>query len=103
MEPWQHALKSAGFTWTRCYPILFISGPNCATNYHMDYSHVLAWQLYGTKRFSGLKDPERFAPLETRIHSAGITKPDAIQDDDVLSYDLKPGDVLWNAFLTRTG
>ena len=100
IEPWQQALKAAGFSWTRCYPILFISGPNCATNYHMDYSHVLAWQLYGTKRFSGLKDPERFAPLETRIHAAGIRKPDTIQDEDILTYELQAGDVLWNAFLT---
>ena len=100
MIPWQEALKAAGFTWTRCYPIIFISGPDCATNYHMDYSHVLAWQVYGTKQFSGLKDPERWAPLEARIHSAGIRKPDGITGEDVLRYDMQAGDVLWNAFLT---
>ena len=100
MEVWQNALKDAGFTWTRCYPIIFISGPGCATNYHMDYSHVLAWQRYGSKIFSGLKDPDRFAPLKTRIHSAGVQKPAEITEDDILSYHMQPGDVLWNAFLT---
>lgn len=100
MKPWQEALSGAGFSWTRCYPILFISGADCATNYHMDYSHVLAWQLYGSKRFSGLKDPEHWAPLETRIQSAGVKKPLGIQEKDVLSYDMQAGDVLWNCFLT---
>lgn len=100
MEPWQNALTNAGFTWTRCYPILFISGPNCATNYHMDYSHVLAWQRYGSKRFVGLKDPERWAPLGARIHSASIQKPSGINEDDELAYLMQPDDVLWNAFLT---
>lgn len=100
MESWQQALTDAGFTWTRCYPILFMSGPDCATNYHMDYSHVLAWQRYGSKRFVGLKDPQRWAPLDARIHSAGIQKPDGIREEDELSYLMQPNDVLWNAFLT---
>ena len=100
LDPWQDALKAAGFSWTRCYPIIFISGPGCATNYHMDYSHVLAWQLFGSKHFSGLKDPERWAPLETRIHAAGVRKPTEITVEDVLDYHMQPGDVLWNAFLT---
>ena len=100
MEPWRQALRAAGFSFTRCYPILFISGPDAATNYHLDYSHVLVWQRHGTKRFSGLKDPDRWAPLEARIHSKGAVKPSGIGRDDILSYDLNPGDVLWNAFLT---
>ena len=61
LDPWQEALRREGFTWDRCYPIVFISGPGCATNYHMDFSHVLAWQVYGTKRFCGLRDPNRSA------------------------------------------
>ncbi|MCZ8510879.1 hypothetical protein O9H85_00170 [Paenibacillus filicis] len=100
MEPWKRALKSAGFTWTRCYPILFISGPQCATNYHMDYSHVLAWQIYGTKLFTGLKDPDRWAPLETRIHCKGVQRPEGITEEDELTYVMTPGTVLWNTFLT---
>ena len=100
MEPWQAALAANGFTWRRCYPILFISGAGCATNYHMDYSHVLAWQIGGTKTFSGLKDPDRWADLETRVHSTGVQKPAAIADDDVLSFEMTPGTTLWNCFLT---
>ena len=100
MQPWQDALNAEGFSWTRCYPILFISGAGCATNYHMDYSHVLAWQRYGKKRFSGLREPKKWAPLETRIHAAGVKKPAAIKAEDILSYDMKEGDVLWNCFLT---
>ena len=40
LTPWQERLAEAGFTWERCYPILFISGVGAATNYHMDNSHV---------------------------------------------------------------
>src|SRR5690606_14304372 len=85
MQPWMKALHEAGFTWNRCYPILFMSGPNCATNYHMDYSHVMAWQTHGTKLFSGLKDPQRWAPLETRIHAKGIERPEGIAEEDALT------------------
>ncbi len=100
MDPWRRALASAGFRWTRCYPILFISGPGCSTNYHMDFSHVLAWQRHGVKRFSGLKDPDRWAPLEARMSAHGVSKPAGICEADVLAYEMHPGDVLWNAFLT---
>lgn len=102
MEPWQRALTAAGFTWERCYPIIFISGQGCATNYHMDFSHVLAWQIYGTKRFCGLKDPERWAPRELRVdyRSEGFARPTALTGADALCYDMHPGDVLWNALLT---
>jgi len=100
MEPWENALRTAGYTWNRCYPILFLSGPNCATNYHMDYSHVLAWQTHGTKLFSGLKDPERWAPLEVRIPSVGVRRPQGIREEDVLAYEMKPGMILWNTLLT---
>src|SRR5690606_24128687 len=58
LDRWTAALRAWGFTWTRCYPIIFISGPGCATNYHMDFSHVLACQVYGTKRFCGLRNPD---------------------------------------------
>ena len=35
LTPWQERLAEAGFTWERCYPILFISGVGAATNYHV--------------------------------------------------------------------
>jgi hypothetical protein len=101
MGPWRQALTAAGFTWTRCYPIIFISGAGCASNYHMDGSHVVAWQRYGTKNFCGLKDPDRWAPREIRMqYGPGIVRPDTITPDDALAYLMQPGDVLWNQLLT---
>jgi hypothetical protein len=102
LEVWQRSLAAPGFTWTRCYPIIFISGIQCATNYHMDFSHVLAWQVYGTKRFCGLKEPDRWASREVRLHyKAGeLRKPAALTAADALCYDMHPGDALWNVLLT---
>ena len=101
MDPWRKTLADAGFTWSRCYPIIFISGPGAATNYHMDRSHVIAWQHHGVKRFIGLKDPDRWGPFEERMLPGGkIKHPVAITDEDTLVYEMHPGDVLWNVLLT---
>lgn len=101
LDRWQEALRAQGFTWTRCYPIVFVSGKGCATNYHMDFSHVLAWQIYGTKNFCGLRDPERWAPHEVRMANRNdLPKPDEITDNDALCYAMQPGDALWNCLLT---
>lgn len=102
IEPWQRALTTAGFTWERCYPIVFISGIGCATNYHMDFSHVLAWQVYGTKRFCGLRNPDHWAPREVRVNYEpnGFTKPAALPEADAECFTMRPGDVLWNTLLT---
>ena len=102
LDPWQNALREHGFTFDRCYPIIFISGKGCATNYHMDLSHVLAWQVYGTKRFCGLRDPDRWAPRETRVtyKPTNFAKPAAITEADALCFEMAPGAVLWNALLT---
>ena len=102
--PWERALTAQGFTWDRCYPIVFISGPGSASNYHMDFSHVVAWQRYGTKRFCGLKDPDRWAPREMRVsydpYQNASPMPEGIRPEDQICYTMDPGDVLWNAFLT---
>ncbi|OGG43554.1 MAG: hypothetical protein A3F84_20505 [Candidatus Handelsmanbacteria bacterium RIFCSPLOWO2_12_FULL_64_10] len=101
MGPWRRALAGAGFTWTRCYPIIFISGPGCATNYHMDRSHVIAWQRHGVKRFCGLRDPGRWAPPEERMKPGStLRRPPGITEEDALVYEMGPGDVLWNTLLT---
>ncbi len=102
LEPWQQALADAGFTFDRCNPIIFISGPQSATNYHMDFSHVLAWQIYGQKRFCGLKAPGRWAPWRMRVnYKAGeFERPAQLQESDELCYEMPPGSVLWNALLT---
>jgi hypothetical protein len=102
MNRWKQAFTAAGFTFERCYPIIFISGRRCATNYHMDFSHVLAWQIYGTKHFCGLLDPDRWAPRELRLNNkdGAIAKPEELTDADALCYTMRPGDVLWNVLLT---
>ncbi len=104
LEPLQDALRAQGFTWD---PdgfgyYFFFSGPHCATNYHMDKSNVLAWQLHGTKVFAGLNDPDRWEPLEQRVTSSVPTcrRPAGIEDADVLAYEMRPGSVLWNCLLT---
>lgn len=105
LDPWRRSLAAAGFTWTRCYPILFVSGPGCATNYHMDQSHVVAWQRYGTKTFNGLREPERRAPFAERMQSVEFSnqktsRPEDLAEAEVLAYVMRPGAVLWNALLT---
>ncbi len=103
MEPWQAFLARAGFTWYRCYPIVFISGAAVPGRYHMDVSHVVAWQLHGTKVFNGLLDPYRWTPLERAVDPdwrAGMVRPEGLRAADVLSYVMPPGAVLWNQPLT---
>jgi hypothetical protein len=103
VERWQAALAARGFSWTRVYPILFLSGPQCHTNYHIDRSHVLAWQVVGKKRFCWLKDPERWCPREARrsiAQSTPIARPPGLRPDDVIEVEMGPGDVLWNTVLT---
>jgi hypothetical protein len=102
LDRWKGALAAAGFTFERCYPIIFISGRHCATNYHMDFSHVLAWQIYGTKHFCGLTDPDRWAPRDVRLNynPGEFAKPEELTDADTLCYTMRPGDALWNVLLT---
>lgn len=102
LKHWQNQLTKAGFTWERCYPIIFISGKGSATNYHMDYSHVMAWQVYGEKRFCGLRHPDQWADEQTRLTYANERqpKPQAIREEDSLCYDMRPNDMLWNVLLT---
>ncbi len=102
LHRWKQAFAAAGFTFERCYPIIFISGRHCATNYHMDFSHVLAWQVYGTKQFCGLKDPDRWVLRDVRLNykPGELAKPDGLSDADALCYTMRPGAALWNVLLT---
>jgi hypothetical protein len=102
LEPWKAALLAHGFTFERCYPIVFISGAGCATNYHMDFSHVLAWQVYGVKNFCGLKDPDKWMPREGRLNykPTELEMPGDLKEEDALCYRMGPGAVLWNQLLT---
>ena len=63
---------------------------------------MLAWQIYGTKRFCGLKDPNRWAPREVRVnYQAGqFARPSELTDADALCHAMRPGDALWNVLLT---
>jgi hypothetical protein len=102
VEPWKKRLQDNGFTFDNVFSIVFISGPHSATNYHMDYTHQLAWQRYGTKHFHGLRDPDRWTTRELRgkCELAGMAKPAAVTDDDVYSIVQPPGTTLWNALTT---
>ena len=103
MEPWQAFMGRAGFTWYRCYPIVFISGAHVPGRYHMDVSHVVAWQIHGTKVFNGLLDPYRWAPLERAVDPewrTGMVRPEGLTSSDMLSYRMPPGTLLWNQLLT---
>lgn len=103
MIPWRTFLSRLGFTWQRCYPIIFISGKGCHSTYHADSSHVLAWQVSGEKHFHGFLEPEKQEPVEKLVEDrtgiARITIPE-IDPKDVLTYDMVPGDLLWNQLLT---
>ena len=103
MTPWRNFLREAGFSWRRCFPILFVSGPDSATNYHMDLSQVLAWQVCGIKTFSGFMNPSKWAPLRDSVREdfrERMSKPRDIPPQEVLSFVMKPGQFLWNQLLT---
>jgi hypothetical protein len=102
VEPWRKKLLAHGFTFDNVFAILFASGPDSASNYHMDYTHQLAWQRYGTKHFCGLRDPDRWttAAQRGRCELKGSTRPKQITQNDVYNVVQPPGSVLWNAHTT---
>ncbi len=103
MIPWRAFLSSLGFTWQRCYPILFISGKGCSSTYHMDTSHVLAWQISGTKTFNSFKNPDHYAPIDQCVNkrnNKALLSPPEHNREDVLTYRMDPGAILWNQLLT---
>jgi len=63
LHRWKETLRAAGWSFDRCYPILFISGPNDIGSFHHDVSHVVAVQLHGCKRFCGFREPRRWHTL----------------------------------------
>ncbi|MBN60504.1 MAG: hypothetical protein CME20_04015 [Gemmatimonadetes bacterium] len=89
--------RERGISWQKVYPILFLSGPGCATNYHWDPSSVLIVQLYGRKRFHSLQDPLRWCPdgVADRGHDA-MVRPETLADEDILTCELGPGDAVWS-------
>jgi hypothetical protein len=102
VEPWRRTLTGQGFTFENVFVILFASGPDSASNYHMDATHQLAWQRIGTKQFHGLKDPDRWTTPEQRGRCSlvGMKKPHGVREADAYTIDQPPGTVLWNAVTT---
>jgi len=104
IQPWKAFLAQAGFTFDRCYPIIFISGPGANSSYHVDGSDVVAWQIHGTKHFHGLRDPQRHEPAARLANDpasrSSIVMPEPLAAEDVVTYAMDPGDVLFNHLLT---
>ncbi len=103
MIPWRTFLASSGLTWQRAYPILFISGKGGRSKYHVDISHVMAWQIHGQKTFNGFRDPSKYGPIQGIVDDRGQYPQELPPDhapDDLLSYVMEPGDMLWNQLLT---
>lgn len=89
--------REQGIRWQKVYPILFLSGPGCATNYHWDPSSVLIVQLSGRKRFHSLKDPLRWCSNETADQGReAMIRPGGLVDEDILTCELGPGDAVWS-------
>lgn len=103
MIPWRTLLSSVGLTWQRSYPIIFISGKNCSSTYHVDVSDVVAWQVHGVKVFNGFADPEGHAPVQHIVDNRNeyrVEVPPGFDEDLILTYRMEPGDLLWNQILT---
>ena len=106
-EPLRAAFEQAGFAFSDWFkPYIFASGPGCCSTYHMDFSHVLAWQHYGTKHFCSLADPDSYAPTELRRAYMGMAqadrplRPENLAPEEIVDNVMPPGAVLWNAYLT---
>ncbi|MEU3096483.1 hypothetical protein ABZ690_17200 [Streptomyces sp. NPDC006967] len=101
MIPWRVLLSSLGFTWQRCYPILFMSSQGCSSTYHVDNSHGLVWQVEGTKRFHSFHEAQRFAPVEAAVQGRITSeRPPPYEPEDLHHMLMAPGDLLWNHILT---
>lgn len=108
LNRWRDLLTEHGFVFNRCGAYIFISGKGCGSSYHMDFSHVLAWQRYGIKRFCSFRDPHRWAPVDLRkrflreyaTYHEWFTPPEAATPHDIHELVQTPGTVVWNTFLT---
>lgn len=101
MIPWRVFLARSGFTWHRCYPVLFMSTAGCSSTYHVDSSNGLVWQIHGVKTFHSFLDPQRHAPVQAAVRgeiAAEDSPPHA--DSERLSLRMEPGDLVWSHALT---
>ncbi len=88
--------KAQGLSWQKVLPILFLSGPNCSTNYHCDPTGVLVVQLSGRKCYHSLKEPEKWCPLEVQEADGEEVMSADLKESDILSFELNPGEALWS-------
>jgi hypothetical protein len=89
-----------GLYWQSVYPILFLSGPGCSTNYHWDPSSVLFVQMSGHKRFQALQDPRRWLPLEkAERNQTEMRRPENLCEEDIRAFDVGPGEAIWSPCL----
>lgn len=101
MIPWRTFLSAQGFTWHRCAPALFISGPGGNSTYHSDQSHGLVWQVEGAKTFHSCQDPEQVLTAEAAIMGETTAESAPLHDAaTVQSVRMEPGDLLWSHILT---
>ncbi|MDJ0345631.1 hypothetical protein QMK19_25900 [Streptomyces sp. H10-C2] len=101
MIPWRAFLAGQGFTWQRCSPALFISGPGSNSTYHSDNSHGLVWQVEGIKTFHSYQRPDEIVTAGTAV-SGEITaeQPPAHDPAARQSMRMEPGNLLWSHALT---
>jgi hypothetical protein len=89
--------RTNSLVWQKVYPILFLSGPGCSTNYHWDPSSVLVIQLSGRKRFHSLRHPLKWCPADVADQGLdAMIKPSDLPTNEVLYCDLEPGDAVWS-------
>ena len=86
--------KAQGLSWQKVLPILFLSGPNCSTNYHCDPTGVLVVQLFGRKCYHSLKEPEKWCPLEVQEADGEEVMSADLKESDILSFELNPGEAV---------
>ena len=101
VEPWREQLRRHGFTFGSVFSILFAAGPHSATNFHLDYSHQLAWQQFGEKHWHGLVDPERWTTIQQRCEAKlDMVRPATLAPEHIYTVVQSPGSVLWNPITT---
>lgn len=92
-----------GMRWKRAFPILFLSGPGCSTNYHWDPDDVFFIMLSGHKTFHSLNEPHQWltpemlaAYQENPADLRNRVRPVGLQASDTRSFECTPGTALWN-------
>lgn len=101
MIPWRTFLSARGFTWHRCAPLLFLSGPDGNSTYHTDQSHGLVWQIEGAKTFHSYHAPDQVLSAEAAIRCESTGEHPPLHDArTVQAVRMGPGDLLWSHVLT---